>query len=184
MTVEYEPRAHDITVIGLSGRFPGARDLDTFWQNLTQGRDGVTFFSDEEVAAAGVPPEEFKQPNYVKAGMVLDGVEEFDAAFFGYNPKEAEILDPQQRLFLEHAWEAIEHAGYSPQRYQQLIGIYAGIAWNTYLLSNLTAHADLFDSSNVFQTFITNDKDFMATRLSYKLNLKGPSMVVQTSCST
>ncbi|HEU4322645.1 MAG TPA: beta-ketoacyl synthase N-terminal-like domain-containing protein [Roseiflexaceae bacterium] len=182
--MEDELRARDIAIIGMAGRFPGAPDLDTFWQNLAEARDVLTRFSDEQLAAAGVPAEEYGNPNYVKAGMVLDGVEEFDAGFFGYNPSEAALLDPQQRLFMEHAWEALERAGYTPQRYQGLIGLYAGVAWNTYLLSNLTAHPDLFDASNVFQTFITSDKDFMPTRVSYKLNLRGPSMIVQTSCST
>ncbi len=182
--MEDELRARDIAIIGMAGRFPGAPDLDTFWQNLAAARDLLTVFSDEQLVTAGVPPEECRSPNYVKAGLLLDGVEEFDAGFFGYNPSEAALLDPQQRLFMEHAWEALERAGYTPQRYQGLIGLYAGVAWNTYLLSNLTAHRELFDASNVFQTFITSDKDFMPTRVSYKLNLRGPSMVVQTSCST
>ncbi len=184
MTTEHELRARDIAVIGMAGRFPGAPSIESFWRNLAEGRDAVTFFSDAQLAAAGIPPEEFGQPNYVKAGMILDGVEEFDAGFFGYNPGEAALLDPQQRLFLETAWSALEHAGYAPQRFEGLIGIYAGAAWNTYLLSNLTTHRELFDAANVFQTFITSDKDFMPTRVSYKLNLRGPSLIVQTSCST
>ncbi|HVR98966.1 MAG TPA: SDR family NAD(P)-dependent oxidoreductase [Thermoanaerobaculia bacterium] len=174
----------DVAVIGMSGRFPRARDLAELWRNLRDGVEAVTFFSDEELAAAGVPREQYEHPRYVKAGSVLEGVDLFDAPFFGYNAREAEIMDPQQRLFLEHAWAALEDAGYVPDRYDGLIGVYAGVAWNTYLLSNLTSNRQLFDGGGGFQVFITNDKDFMPTRVSYKLNLKGPSIVVQTSCST
>jgi len=174
----------EIAVIGMSGRFPGARDLKQFWRNLRAGVEGVTFFSDEELLAAGVPAERLRDPRYVKAGSLLAGVDQFDAPFFGYSAREAEILDPQQRLFLEHSWGALEDAGYTPEGYDGLIGVYAGVAWNTYLLSNLRSHPELFAGAGGFQVFITNDKDFMPTRVSYKLNLKGPSMVVQTSCST
>ncbi len=174
----------EIAVVGMSGRFPGARDLRQLWCNLRDGVESVTFFSDEELLAAGVPAERLRDARYVKAGSLLEGVDGFDAGFFGYSAREAEIMDPQQRLFLEHAWEALEDAGYTSESYDGLIGIYAGVAWNTYLLSNLTTHPDLFDGGGAFQVFITNDKDFMPTKVSYKLNLKGPSLIVQTSCST
>jgi acyl transferase domain-containing protein len=174
----------EIAVIGMSGRFPAARDLRQLWRNLRDGVEAVTRFADPELLAAGVPPERLRDPRYVKAGSVLDGVAEFDAGFFGYSAREAEIMDPQQRLFLEHAWGAMEDAGYTPELYDGLIGVYAGAAWNTYLLSNLTTHRELFDGGGAFQVFITNDKDFMPTKVSYKLNLKGPSLIVQTSCST
>jgi len=174
----------EIAVIGMSGRFPGARDLRELWRNLRDGVEGVTFFSDEEMLAAGVPAERLSDPRYVKAASLLDGGDRFDAGFFGYSAREAEILDPQQRLFLEHAWAALEDAGHTPEGYEGLIGVYAGVAWNTYLLSNLRSHPGLFDGGGGFQVFITNDKDFMPTRVSYKLNLRGPSVIVQTSCST
>jgi phthiocerol/phenolphthiocerol synthesis type-I polyketide synthase E len=176
--------ARDIAVIGMAGRFPGARDLAQLWQNLRNGVEAVTPLSDEDLLAAGVDRALLTDPSYVKAASLLDGVEEFDAPFFGYTAREAEILDPQQRLFLEHAWEALESAGYDPGRCPGLIGIYAGVAWNTYLLSNLTTRPELFEGPGAFQVFITNDKDFMPTRVSYKLNLKGPSLILQTSCST
>ena len=174
----------EIAIIGMAGRFPRARDLKEFWQNLRAGVESVRFFSDEELIAAGVAPQVIRDPHYVKAGSVLDGVETFDAAFFGYNAREAEIMDPQQRLFLEHSWHALEDAGYASPQYEGLVGVYAGVAWNTYLLSNLSTRLDLFEGAGGFQVFITNDKDFMPTRLSYKLNLKGPSIIIQTSCST
>jgi acyl transferase domain-containing protein len=174
----------DVAVVGMAGRFPKARDLGEFWRNLRDGVEAVTFFSDAELAGAGVDPALLADPGYVKAGSVLAGVEEFDAGFFGYTASEAEVMDPQQRLFLEHCWAALEDAGYDPATYPGLIGVYAGVAWNTYLLTRLARRPDLFAGGGGFQVFITNDKDFMPTRVSYKLNLKGPSVVVQTSCST
>ncbi len=174
----------EIAVIGMSGRFPGSRNLKEFWKNLRGGMEAVKFLSDEELLAAGEDTQRIGDRHYVKAASILSDVDLFDASFFGYNAREAEILDPQQRLFLEHAWEALEDSGYAPSQYEGLIGVYAGVAWNTYLLSNLTTHLDLFEGGGGFQVFITNDKDFMPTRLSYKLNLKGPSMIIQTSCST
>ncbi len=174
----------EIAIIGMAGRFPRARDLAEFWQNLRSGVESVRFFSDEELLAIGEDPQVIRDVHYVKAGSLLEGVEMFDAGFFGYNAREAEIMDPQQRLFLEHAWHALEDAGYASSQYEGLIGVYAGVAWNTYLLSNLSTRLDLFEGPGGFQVFITNDKDFMPTRLSYKLNLKGPSIIIQTSCST
>jgi len=171
----------EIAIVGMSGRFPGAGDLRQFWHNLRDGREAVTFLAAAELAGAGA--ELLADPHYVRAASLLDGVELFDAPFFGYSAREAEILDPQQRLFLEHAWETLEDAGYCPARFDGLIGVYAGVAWNTYLLSNLTSHPELFADGG-FQVFIASDKDFLPTRVSYKLNLRGPSMVVQTSCST
>src|SRR6185369_13716313 len=174
----------EIAVIGMAGRFPGARNLSEFWQNLRNGVEAVNFFTEEELLASGVTPETIRHPNYVPAGSLLDDVELFDASFFGYNAREAEILDPQQRLFLEVTWHALEDAGYDPQQFDGLIGVYAGAAWNTYLLSNLTTHLELFDGSGAFQVFIASDKDFMPTRVAYKFNLKGPGLIIQTSCST
>jgi polyketide synthase PksJ len=174
----------DIAVIGLAGRFPGAPTLDAFWHNLCAGVEAISFFTDEEIKAAGVDLETLHHPHYVRAGGVLDEVEWFDAAFFGYTPREAEILDPQHRLFLECAWEALERAGYDSARYSGRIGVYASAGLNTYLLNNLQSHPDLLHSAGGYQTFISNDKDFVPTRVSYKLNLRGPSVTVQTACSS
>ncbi len=174
----------DIAIIGMAGRFPGARDLDAYWANLRDGVEGIRNFTDEELRQAGVSEALLRDPRYVKAGSLLEGIEDFDAEFFGYPAREAEILDPQQRLFLEHCWSALEDSGYEPNSYEGLIGVYGGVAWNTYLLSNLTTHRELFEGGGAFQLFITSDKDFMPTRVSYKLNLRGPSMILQTSCST
>jgi acyl transferase domain-containing protein/acyl carrier protein len=172
----------DIAVIGLVGRFPGADNLDEFWRNLRQGVESVTFFTDEELLALGVEPAAVRSPNFVKAAPILRGIGLFDAAFFGYSPREAELLDPQHRLFLECAWEALEHAGYDPERYQGLIGVYGGMSLSTYLLCNLLSSRQAVEDS--LQIMIGNDKDFLSTRVSYELNLRGPSLDVQSGCST
>jgi amino acid adenylation domain-containing protein len=174
----------DIAIIGMSGRFPGAKDVDTFWQNLRDGVESITFFSEEELLAEGIDPALLNNPNYVKANGVLEDIELFDAAFFGYSPIEAEIMDPQQRLFLECAWEAIENAGYNVDIIEGAVSIYAGVGMNTYLLNNLYSNRDLLKSVGDYQLMISNKDDFMPTRTSYKLNLKGPSVNVQTACST
>jgi non-ribosomal peptide synthase protein (TIGR01720 family) len=173
-----------IAVVGMSGRFPGARDVHEFWRNLRDGVESIAFFTDEELLAAGVEPSALSAPNYVKARGMLDGVEEFDAPFFGISPREAEIIDPQQRLFLECAWESLESAGYDPETYAGRIGVYAGVSLNTYLLANIFSNPDLIASVGDFQITLGNDRDFLPTRVSYKLNLKGPSVTVQTACST
>jgi acyl transferase domain-containing protein len=179
-----EPAIEGIAIIGMAGRFPGAKNLSDFWQNLRDGVESVSFFSDQELTASGIEPALFGDPKYVKAKAVLDNVELFDPAFFGVNPREAEIIDPQHRLFLECAWEALESAGCNPETYEGSIGVYAGVSMNTYLLNNLLSNKALIEAVGAYQTMLGNDKDFMPTRVSYKLNLKGPSIVVQTACST
>ncbi|ALF53425.1 polyketide synthase family protein [Nostoc piscinale CENA21] len=185
----------DVAVIGMSCRFPGANNIDEFWQNLCNGVESISFFSDEEIIAAGVDPVLVKNPNYVKAKPILADVESFDADFFGYSTKEAELLDPQQRLLLECAWESLETAGYNPVTYDGAIGIYAGAVMNTYLLNNVYPNRhqlDINDNLQVattdsmggLQMMVANDKDYLTTRISYKLNLTGPSVNVQTACST
>jgi amino acid adenylation domain-containing protein len=173
----------DIAIIGLSCRFPGARTADEFWRNLREGVESITTFSDEELLADGIHPSFLTHPRYVKAGSILDNIESFDASFFGFTPREAEILDPQQRLFLECAWEALEDAGYDAMGFEGLIGVFAGAGMNNYMV-NLYTHPELNNSVSYFQIVLGNDKDFLATRVAYKLNLKGPSLSVQTACST
>ncbi|MDZ7967788.1 MAG: SDR family NAD(P)-dependent oxidoreductase [Nostoc sp. DedSLP03] len=185
----------DIAVIGMSCRFPGANNIDEFWQNLCNGVESISFFSDEEIIKAGVDPVLVKNPHYVKAKPILSDVESFDADFFGYSTKEAELLDPQQRLLLECAWESLETAGYNPLTYNGAIGIYAGAVMNTYLLNNVYPNRHqldindnlqiaTIDSMGGLQMMVANDKDYLTTRISYKLNLTGPSVNVQTACST
>lgn len=173
-----------IAVIGMSGRFPGAATLEQFWQNLCAGVESITFFSASELQAAGVAPELLAHPNYVPARGVLEDAEQFDAAFFGFNPREAELLDPQHRLFLECAWEALEYAGYDPDRYHGIIGVFGSVSLSTYAMRNIYTNPELIATTGDYQVLLSSDKDFIAERVSYKLNLRGPSVTVQTACSS
>ena len=180
---EQQAASRGIAVVGMAARLPGAADVDQYWQNLRQGKESITFFTDEELIASGIEPDVLRDPNYVKASGVLDGIDLFDASFFGFTPREAEMTDPQQRLFLQEAWKALEVAGYDPETCPHLIAVYAGVGMNSYLY-NLYSNPGLIGLLGRFQTLIGNDKDFLSTRVSYKLNLKGPSVTVQTACST
>ena len=173
-----------IAIVGLSGRYPGAPDIATFWRNLRAGVESITFFTYEELLAAGVAPETLGDPSYVKARGVLDDIDQFDSAFFGFNPREAEMLDPQIRVLLECAVESLEHAGYDPDRFPGRIGVYAGVSAGSYLEVNLNSHPDLIEKVGPYQVEIGNRGDFVPTTISFKLNLKGPSLNIQTACST
>ncbi len=176
--------ADSIAIIGMAGRFPGANNIDEFWQHLRDGVESVTHFSDEELKAEGVDRDLLSNPRYVKAAAIIDDIDMFDAAFFGFTAREAELTDPQHRIFMECAWEALEHAGYNPQASEHLIGLFAGSSTNAYLYSNILSNRDIVKSAGMLQIMLGNDKDHLATRVSYKLNLKGPSLAVQTACST
>lgn len=173
----------EIAIIGMAVRVPGAHNLAEFWQNMQAGVETITSLSDEELIAAGVDKNTLNQPNYVGRKGILDNIEFFDASFFGISPRDAEIMDPQQRLFLECAWEALEHAGCVADVYNGPIGVYAGSSMNGYILHNIVPQRERLrlDERHLV---IHNDKDFLATRVSYKLNLKGPSLTIQTACST
>ncbi len=173
----------EVAIVGMAGRFPGARDLDAFWRNLRDGVESISFFSDDELLASGVPRTLIDDPRFVRAAGVLEDADRFDAAFFGYSPREAELIDPQQRLFLECAWEALEDAGYDSLRYPGLIGVYGGVATNRYVV-NLLSRPELLEAVGDQHALIASDKDFLCTRVSYKLSLEGPSVVVQSACST
>ena len=173
----------DIAIVGMSGRFPGARNLLQFWDNLRNGVESISFFSEPELASAGIGSAVTRHPDFVNAGGTLDGIELFDAPFFGFTPREAETLDPQQRLLLECAWEALEDAACDPDTYKGAIGVYAGGVLSSYLF-NLLSNREHRELVGDFQVFTGNDKDHLTTRISYKLNLKGPSVTVQTACST
>jgi acyl transferase domain-containing protein len=168
----------DIAIVGMAGRFPGAATLDQFWQNLARGVESIAQLSDREILDAGVPASLLENPAYVKAAPVLDDPGAFDAGFFGLTPMEARTMDPQHRILLELAHEALENAGYAPGG---RVGVFAGCALNTYVTS-LGLHRRL--TEDYIPTLIGNDKDFLSTRISYKLNLRGPSITVQTACST
>ncbi len=173
----------EIAVIGMACRVPGAADVDAFWRNLEAGVESLTRFTDEELLASGADPEWLERPNYVKAGYELLGSDLFDASFFGYSPRDAELIDPQQRLLLECAWEALEEAGCDSARVSGPVGVFAGTSLPRYLF-NIYSNPELVRTAGDLQALLGNDKDFLATRLSYKLNLRGPSVAVQTACST
>ncbi len=185
--MSYSANELDVAIVGMAGRFPGAKNIDAFWENLVAGKESVTFFSDEDLLREGVNPALLKNPKYVRAASILDDVDIFDADFFGYSGLEAARLDPQSRLFLECAWEALECAGYAPFDYEGAIGVYASQSMNTYLLRNLHSQLALDEFTLSYQNIqhvVTNLNDFLATRVSYKLNLKGPSIDVQCACSS
>jgi acyl transferase domain-containing protein len=175
---------HGVAIVGMSGRFPGARDLDELWRNLRDGVESITFFTPQELIAAGNDPERVRDPGYVPAKGSLAGVEEFDPAFFGFTPREAGILDPQHRVLLECAWEALEDAGYDAARLGGRAAVYVGSGAPSYLIHNLLPNAEELARIGRFQVFLLNDRDFVATRISYALGLRGPSVAVQTACST
>ncbi|WP_414620771.1 SDR family NAD(P)-dependent oxidoreductase [Calothrix sp. CCY 0018] len=181
-SIESEVLMEGIAIIGISGRFPGAKNITEFWQNLQAGIESVSQLTDEELLSAGVDSSCLYDSNYVKISGILEDIDLFDAGFFDFNPKEAEITDPQHRLFLESAWQAVEDAGYDSNRYKSRIGVYAGASLNNYLSFDL--NSDRVGSAQSYQKLIGNDKDFLNTRVSYKLNLTGPSITVQTACST
>ncbi|HEV2763752.1 MAG TPA: polyketide synthase, partial [Pyrinomonadaceae bacterium] len=182
---ELEVEGSDIAVIGMSGRFPGARGVGQFWENLCRGVESVRFFTDEELLSAGVAPEMVRHPNYVKANGVVDDIALFDAEFFGYSPREAELMDHQHRLFLEAAWEALEDAGYDAENYPGPVGVFAGVKNpSTYFVFNLLPNRHVLETNEHMQIIFGNSGDYVTTTVSYKLNLKGPSHLIQSACST
>lgn len=173
----------DIAIIGMSGRFPGAANLEDFWNNLVNGVESISFFSDEDLFEAGVSKEEMSEENYVKASGILEEADCFDAEFFGINPHEAEMMDPQHRIFLECSWEALEHAGYNPLTYTDRIGLFAGSSISSYLIHNVLPYIRN-RSWEEYGAMLGNDKDFLCTRVAHKLHLRGPCVNVQSACST
>jgi acyl transferase domain-containing protein len=174
-----------IAIVGMAGRFPGARNIQQFWQNLRNGTESIRILSDAELRAAGVSAEELADPDYVRSAPILDDVELFDAAFFGLSPRDAAIMDPQHRHFLECAWEALENAGHTPPGFPGSVGVFAGSGMNSYLIHNLLRNRQLVTSAGFFLLRQTgNDKDVLTTRVSYQFDLHGPSVNVQTACST
>ncbi|MFG1710516.1 SDR family NAD(P)-dependent oxidoreductase [Nonomuraea sp. M3C6] len=183
MNDDIESPGTDIAIVGMSGRFPGASDVAELWSVIRAGASGITRFSEEELRAAGVPDDLLADPAYVQAGPVIDGVELFDAAFFGFSPKDAQILDPQHRLFLEHSWTALEDAGCDPKRFDGSIGVFGGCAHSSYLQNNLLP-SGIGAVVGELALGLANDKDSLTTRVAHALGLSGPSYGVQSYCST
>ncbi|MBO9423178.1 SDR family NAD(P)-dependent oxidoreductase [Labrenzia sp. R4_1] len=176
---------NDVAIVGMALRVPGARNTDEFWENLRNGVESVRTLSDGELEASGEDPVKAAQPNYIPRTADIPDMELFDPEFFGLSPKEAAIMDPQHRHFLECAWEAIEDAGRPPETIEGPVGVYAGCGMGSYFYFNVCSDRQLMDQVGMFLLRHTgNDKDFLATRASYAFDLKGPSVNVQTACST
>jgi len=175
--------ADAVALIATAGRFPGAADVEQFWANLVAGRDTVSFF-DDATLDAGVSQALRSDPAYVRARGVIDGIEDFDAAFFGIGPKEAQLMDPQQRVFLEICWECLERAGYVPDAAPGPVGVYAGMYNATYFQRHVSTRPDLVEPVGEFQVMLANEKDYITTRVANRLNLTGPAVSVHTACST
>jgi len=176
--------SNSIAIVGLAGRFPGAANVAEFWSNLCNGAESIRPFTPDELAACGVTGATLKDPAYVNAGAPLDGADCFDAGFFGYLPREAELMDPQHRILLECAWSALEDAGYDPDQYDGDIGVFTGVARNTYFLQHADTYKQLMQSGATYDATLGSDKDYSATRIAYQLNLNGPAMSIQTACSS
>ena len=172
-----------VAIIAMAGRFPGAADVEAFWDNLCAGRESITFFGPGELDP-GVPPQQRDDPAYVAARGIIDGVEDFDAAFFVMSPREAELTDPQQRIFLELCWECLERGGYVPDTHDGPVGVFGGMHNATYFQRHVSTRPDLIDKLGAFQVMLGNEKDYLTTRVAHKLNLTGPSISMNTACST
>jgi phthiocerol/phenolphthiocerol synthesis type-I polyketide synthase E len=185
---ELPPNA--IAVIGMAGRFPGADSVTTFWDNLRRGAESIATLSEEALTCAGVSAKTLADPAYVRRAPLLDGIEEFDAEYFGMTPYTARMMDPQQRLFLQTAWHAFEDSGYDPATFNGAIGVFAASTASGYLMDNLMSHRNpkaLVGEGitvEMFNLVLLNDKDYLATRVSHQFNLRGPSLSVQTACSS
>ncbi|MCE7071043.1 amino acid adenylation domain-containing protein [Dyadobacter sp. CY327] len=173
----------DIAIIGMAGRFPGADTISGLWNVLKSGKETTRFFSNDELDES-IPAEVKNDPMYVKARGVINGADHFDAAFFGLNPKQADAMDPQQRLFMEIAWEVLEQNGHIPQKYDGSIGVFAGCGTNTYYYNNVLNNPLVLNTVGAFQATTLNEKDFIASRTAYQLNLKGPAVSLFSACST
>lgn len=189
--VELEPitttdqvNCSDIAVIGYAGTFPNAENLNQYWQNLINGTDCITHFSEDELLKYNVPPEYLQDSNYVKSCGKIDNIDLFDCDFFGVTPREASLMDPQHRIFLETCWKALESSGYAPEKTQQVIGIYAGMGNTNYLDALYKQHGLKHTYGRDLIVEITNHKDYLVNRIAYKLNLTGASININTACST
>ncbi len=176
-------QSEDIAIIGMAGKFPGAPDIDSLWEILKQGKETIKFFSKEEIDNS-IPSQIKNDSEYVAARGIIDDADKFDANFFGINAKLASLMDPQQRVFMEISWEVLEKTGYVPQKYDGIIGVYAGSGNNTYYINNVHSNQKLISQVGSFQVMSVNEKDYVASRTAYQLNLKGPAVSVYSGCST
>ena len=174
---------HAIALVGMAGRFPGAASVRELWENMLAGREGVQSFREDQLDPA-VPAEVRRDPAYVPVRGVMPDYDRFDASFFGVSPMEAQVMDPQQRVLLELAYAALEDSGHRPGDLQRRVGVFVGANWNRYRSHCLDTRPDVVESFGHFATSLANEHDFLATRISHKLDLRGPSATVSTACST
>jgi phthiocerol/phenolphthiocerol synthesis type-I polyketide synthase E len=185
---ELPPNA--IAVVGMAGRFPGANSLSAFWDNLRRGEESIATLSEEDLLAAGIGEKTLTNHGYVRRAALLDGIDEFDADFFGFTPHAARMTDPQHRLFLQCTWHALEDAGYDPTQTERSVGVYATSTTSGYLLHNIMSNSDpnvIIGQGVTFEMVnlsLQNDKDYLATRVAHQFNLRGPALSVQTACSS
>jgi acyl transferase domain-containing protein len=183
MDINEDQDLNSIAIIGMSVRFPGANSVTEFWDNLCAGVESIANLSISELNAEGIDSTIYKNSAFVSRAGVIENLELFDAAFFGCTPKEAELMDPQNKILLECAYEAMENAGYTAEAKDGRIGVYVGVGSSDYYINNLLSHPDLL-TTNSYQINLNNEKDFTALYLSYRLNLQGPSITIATACST
>ena len=174
----------EIAIVGIGCRFPQADGVAAYWEMLQEGRDTLQTLNDAQLRAAGVPDALIADPAYVRRAAVIEGIDQFDPDFFGLSPAEAAIMDPQIRVFLECAHDALAQAGLAENATPRSVGVFAGSGSNGYFLNNIMSNPQIRETFGDFQTMLANDKDYLATQVSYRLNLTGPSMTVQTACST
>ncbi len=182
-TAEIKSLEDGIAIIGMAGKFPGAKNTDELWQILEQEKETTKFFTKAELDIT-IPEEIKNDPSYVAARGVIDDADKFDAAFFGMNPKVAELMDPQQRVMLETAWAALENAGYAADKFQGLVGVFTGMGNNTYFTHNVLSDKEAIERVGSFLVMTANEKDYIATRIAHEMNLKGPALSIHTACST
>ena len=179
-----------IAIVGMAGKFPGADSLSAFWRSLRRGEESIVTLSEDDLIAAGVGDTALANPAYVRRAALLEGIDEFDAEFFGFTPQGARMMDPQHRLFMQCAWHALEDAGCDPAEFDGSIGVYGTSSASGYLLHNLMSHHDphrIIGQGATFEMInlsLQNDKDYLATRVSHQFNLRGPALSVQTACSS
>jgi acyl transferase domain-containing protein/acyl carrier protein len=179
-----EEASNAIAVVGMAGRFPGAPTVDEFWQNLVAGKESFSSFSDDELRAAGISASDLRNPNFVRIAPIIDGIDLFDPAFFGFSPREAEITDPQHRVFLETCHTALQQAGYDGCGGDMRVGVFAGARENEYWDTNLDTNPSLKRAVGEMALIISNQTDYLATSVAYRLNLRGPAVTSVTACST
>lgn len=184
MSRQDEGLSKPVAVIGWAGRFPGADDVGEFWNNLLGGLESISFYSEDELRSAGIAESSIEDPDYIRANPAIDGAELFDAGYFGVGAREAAVIDPQQRILLEVAADALGHAGYDPRRFSGPIGMFAGAAANEYYPENVAVTPGVLEATGSLVGKLSNDTDYVATSIAYRLNLRGPAVTMVTACST